>query len=555
MRKALWVILALAFALRTIGLSDHPPGFTPDEASFGYDAYSILKTGKDQWGKALPLVLESHGDYKAPLYSYLTLPSVAVFGLNKFSVRLPNAILGTLAVFVTYLLFRELLKSRLNHTFGLIAAILLSISPWHIMMSRGAFEANLTTFLLPLGVYLFLKGLEKSNYLIWSALILGTNLFSYHSAKLVTPLITALLVIVSVNKLRKVKRNHLYISLGIFSLFLAAMLYTFTLGAGTRAKDVSIFQGALQEASPERLVAINKGVNPKIARLLHNKYQVTARRFISNYQQYFSLRFLFTEGPAEGTYGMFPGMGVLYWFELPLLLGFVYYLYRHKDRRTLWMVLFWLLVAPIPASLTMGRGFAGNRTVIMLPAVQLALTFGAFQLYQILQKYNRARVTKATVVLFGMILLQSLINFTRDYFVNPPPISAKAMLSGNLEAASWLIDNVESDQKVIISRRLSEPQIYIAFAARWDPTDLQLNSTDWVRYRTEGLLFLDQLGEYHLGNYTFGDVNYSDRLEEKVLLVGRPEEFPEDVESIHTIYYPNGEPAVLIVSLLGKVYA
>src|SRR3990167_10946569 len=97
-------ILALAFVLRVVGLSSFPPGFTPDEASFGYDAYSILKTGKDQWGKPFPLVLESFGDFKSPLYAYLTIPSVGIFGLNKFVVRLPNAILGTMAVVAIWLL-------------------------------------------------------------------------------------------------------------------------------------------------------------------------------------------------------------------------------------------------------------------------------------------------------------------------------------------------------------------------------------------------------------------------------------------------------------------
>src|SRR3989339_1172095 len=102
------LILGLAFLLRIIALDSYPVGFTPDEASFGYDAYSLLKTGKDQWGNSFPLVLKSFGDYKAPVYAYLTMPSVAIFGLTKFAVRLPNALLGSLAVYVVYLLINKL---------------------------------------------------------------------------------------------------------------------------------------------------------------------------------------------------------------------------------------------------------------------------------------------------------------------------------------------------------------------------------------------------------------------------------------------------------------
>src|SRR3990172_4878127 len=133
-RLILPAIFLLGFLLRVAAIDKFPVGFTPDEASFGYDAYSILKTGRDQWGKPYPLVLESFGDFKSPLYAYLTIPFIAIFGLDKFAVRLPNALLGSLAVYVVYLLTKKLSK---NERVGLIAAMLLAVSPWHIMMSRG----------------------------------------------------------------------------------------------------------------------------------------------------------------------------------------------------------------------------------------------------------------------------------------------------------------------------------------------------------------------------------------------------------------------------------
>src|SRR5260221_3091030 len=109
MRKWLIIgIVLLGFLLRALSISNHPVGFTPDEASFGYDAYSILKTGRDQWGQAMPSVFKSFGDDKLPAYTYLVVPFVATFGLNETAVRLPNAILGTLAIVVVYLLVFEM---------------------------------------------------------------------------------------------------------------------------------------------------------------------------------------------------------------------------------------------------------------------------------------------------------------------------------------------------------------------------------------------------------------------------------------------------------------
>ena len=266
MDKKLFIIVVLAFFLRFYLLSVIPVGFNPDEASFGYDAYSILKTGKDQWGHSWPLVLESFGDFKSPLYTYLAMPSVAMFDLNKFSVRFPNALLGTLAVYITYLLVKQLKnisKDKLEigiWNLEILAALLLAISPWHIMMSRGAFEANLTTFLLPLGIYLFLKGLQRPKFFIGSSIIFGLNMFTYHAAKLVTPIVFASLVLVFLKDIKRLTKKEILLPVIIFLFFLVIFVYTLFLGSSTRALDVNIFKGSLGASSQERLNDILNGM-------------------------------------------------------------------------------------------------------------------------------------------------------------------------------------------------------------------------------------------------------------------------------------------------------
>ena len=93
------VVVILAAVLRFYRLGENPPGLYWEEAAIGYDAYSILKTGKDFHGNAWPLVaFESFGDWKPSLYFYAAVPSVAVFGLTPLAVRLPSALFGTLTV-------------------------------------------------------------------------------------------------------------------------------------------------------------------------------------------------------------------------------------------------------------------------------------------------------------------------------------------------------------------------------------------------------------------------------------------------------------------------
>jgi 4-amino-4-deoxy-L-arabinose transferase-like glycosyltransferase len=100
--------LSLNLFLRTYQLSQFPYGFHRDEASVGYNAYSILKTGRDEWGQALPLFFKAFGDWPPALILYTTIPSIALFGLNEFSTRLPLAILSTLNLLVIYKILKNL---------------------------------------------------------------------------------------------------------------------------------------------------------------------------------------------------------------------------------------------------------------------------------------------------------------------------------------------------------------------------------------------------------------------------------------------------------------
>src|SRR4029079_11354687 len=96
MRKIHAIIFAIVFLggiLRFYNLSINPPSLTWDEAAWGYNAYSIGIDGKDEFGKFLPLqYIESFGDFKPPVYAYLAVLPVKLFGLNEFSTRFPSAL-------------------------------------------------------------------------------------------------------------------------------------------------------------------------------------------------------------------------------------------------------------------------------------------------------------------------------------------------------------------------------------------------------------------------------------------------------------------------------
>lgn len=528
-------ILALAFVFRVVNLASLPNGFTPDEASFGYDAYSILKTGKDQWGNALPLVLKSFGDYKSPLYAYLDIPFVATFGLTPTVVRLPNALLGTLAVLVVYLLVKEVLE---NDKLALFSALIFAISPWHIMLSRGAFEANLITFFLPLGILLFFK----KKY-VWSAIIFGLNMFTYHSAKVITPLVFAALFVYQweeVKKLLAKKQIKFLVSLLVFGLFVALTGYTFLLGAGSRVTERSITQGALEEAFTKREQLAGKSIY-KFSRLFYNKYTITASRFVGNYLTYISPQFLFTSGPKEATYGMLPGRGVLYLFTIPFLLFLIKPLNKNgTEKRFILFLVVWIATSIIPAALATGVGYSANRAAGMMPAINILVAIGGFYFFELIA--NKKPLIVGSIVVMSIFV----ILFCSDYFIYSKPKTAQAMLYGNLEIGQWVSKNIPADKTVIVDKSLSEPQIYFAFADRTDPKVYQKATEKWD-LQAANVSWVDQLEEYGFGRFTFKDIKKTDLVSDSVL-IGRPDDFPVDISPSKVISYPNGKPAIYVVN-------
>src|SRR5581483_10976696 len=102
-------IVVVAFLCRFWQLGSNPPSLTWDEVAWGYNAYSLGIDGRDEFGKFLPHdFLESFGDYKPPVYAYLAIIPVKLFGLTEFATRFPSAFFGTLTVFLTYFLTKEI---------------------------------------------------------------------------------------------------------------------------------------------------------------------------------------------------------------------------------------------------------------------------------------------------------------------------------------------------------------------------------------------------------------------------------------------------------------
>src|SRR5215469_10491213 len=143
----LTISVLLSFFFAVYKSNTAPPGFDSDEAAFSYNAYSILNTGADEYGTFLPVRLKSFGDYKMPLYTYLSIPFISVMGLNEASARALNTFLALLFPIAVYFLSKQLFK---NKVIGVMSALLISVSMGKGIIEREAHEALLAAFLIVL---------------------------------------------------------------------------------------------------------------------------------------------------------------------------------------------------------------------------------------------------------------------------------------------------------------------------------------------------------------------------------------------------------------------
>ncbi len=181
------LILALASFLRFYKLESIPAGLHADGASQGYNAFSLLNTGKDRYGQSWPILFRAFGYYQPPLYTYLTTIPVAFLGNSQFSAHFISALSGFVLVVITYLLVLILFSEKKErYVLALISSLTVAIAPWSVFFSRLAVEANLGLLLFVISLLLFVYSLKKIQILPLASLMLGISTHAYYSERLIS---------------------------------------------------------------------------------------------------------------------------------------------------------------------------------------------------------------------------------------------------------------------------------------------------------------------------------------------------------------------------------
>ena len=541
----LLLILILAAFLRFYHLGSNPPSIHWDETAIGYNAYSILKTGRDEYGNFLPLIFKSFGDYKPGLYIYLTVPSIALFGLNELAVRLPSAIIGVLIVWLTFQFVLLLFKKK---ALAFWSSFVLAISPWHLQFSRGAWEANLALFLVLLGIFGFLKAeAKKLKWLYLSTISFILAVFAYQSSKLFVPLLVLGLFLCFQKKIKTLPRKHLFINLALTLVLALPIYWSIFSGSGGRLKVMSLFSYPRSSQETQQILKEDRG-NQFSFQLFHPEALSLTRGFLERYFNHFSGRFLFFEGDWSSLRHGPPYIGVLYFIDFFFLLIGSYWLIRQNSlsSKFIW---FWLLISPLPAALSRDSIQATRSLNMVLPLI-IIIGCGWYQTYLWLKNQKKAIYILCSVF-FVLSYFWCFIYYLDQYYIHYPSQSSQYWQYGYKNVVNEIYPIKDDYSKIIFTQKWGQPYIYWLFYTQYSPEI----------YQQKARLTENQWGDVgrieRLDNIEFREIYWpSDRNFSKSLFIGTEEELPlHDIDPnqarvLEEIKFLNDKVAFRIVETL-----
>ena len=459
----LLLIVLVALLLRLWALDRVPSSLGQDEVAIGYNAYSILHTGRDEYGISWPLEFRSYGDYKRPLYAYATIPSIALFGLTPFGVRLPAALAGTLSVALMYTVTVQLLR---NWRLGLCAAAFLAVSPWHLQFSRGAWEVSfLLLAVLVMAASLltaFHKPPGQGGHLYCAAsLAFLAGIYAYAAGPVFLPLLLIVLLRAYWGRVIRASRRWL-IAAGII---LMVGLIPFTLqvvdgSARVRYGQLSIFSSSEIHTLSEWRTAREGPA------LLHHPRILALRQAVDSYLTHFNPTYLFTRGDPDG-FHRGGEHAQLYLWDLPLLLVGLVLVGRRWRRPAMLVIGGWLLIGPLPATFAAAAPHA-LRTLVMLPAWYLVAVVGLLPLWRWLRRHGHGWD-------WLLLLVFSVTFYLYTYHRHYPIEYDYRFRSGWLEtfAAAQAAVDAGPYRQVVIPAYITVPPAgaytYALFATAYDP--------------------------------------------------------------------------------------
>ena len=459
-------IILIGILIRIVGIDKFPNALNVDEASAGYEAFSILNYGIDRNGNLLPVFLVAWGSGQNALLSYLMMPFIAIFGLSTFSIRLPMALIGGISLGVFYCL----LKRMTNKKVAIIELIFLAICPWHIMKSRWGLESNLFPDLTLLSIFLIIKGLQdkKKIYQILGYIFAGLTAYAYGTSYFFLPLFFIPIQYILIKRkeitIKQAIANLLIIGIISLPIILFVIINTFN------------------------LPVINLPFMT-IPRMEVNRYEEIASIFssefiqksITNFSESIKIIFKQVDGLPWNSIWSF---GTIYVFStIFTVIGIAIAIKNRKEIKYGYIMWIWLIVAIL-------------LTFVCEPNInRLNIIFFPIIFYTVIGIDEVAKQGKLFAIALLIIYSVSFGLFLNAYFKEDA--NTYGTFESNLEEPIKYVNSLK-DKEIYITNTIKEPYIYVLFYTKYNTNDF----VNTVEYYNEGDAFrqVKTFKNYHFIN-------------------------------------------------------
>jgi len=516
----IFITLGIGILLRLYGLTQVPPALHGDELGTGYNAYSLIKTGVDEYGKSFPLTFRN--DF-SPLIFYATLPYVWVLGLNEFSTRLPTAIVGILLIPLVYFITKVIFKEK---KLALLSMFFLAISSWEIRFSRTALEMIWAVVFQMIGILFFIKSRSKNN----SSLLIAffsffLSVIAYQSAKFTTPL---LLINLFLYDLKLFKKNWRLLTIYSVAFIILPIIGYFLIRPFKEMRFVGISVFTVWKNSLPPHTSFITPIN------IINLFQT----IIINYLKHFDPTILFFDN-SRLRYFQVIGSGMFYpWQIVGLLVGTVVFIQK-ISLKTYRFLLIWIFISPIPAAFTTGVPFANiGRNLLMFPALEIVCAIGILTLFRLLTSFLKPSLIFVSTLVLTFIVGTQMNNFLFNYFTEVPVKFALFWGQPLKETIPTLSKYEPSVNSIIITDTVKQSYMYLLFYGLKEPQ--WLLKVPKIRNPV--------VGYSKIGLYEFRSISWEkDQLLPNVLLIGTPQEIPDNDKIIYEVKQDNQQVLLRVV--------
>lgn len=470
--KLLILMIILGIFLRFYQLDKFPLHLNHDEISQLYDAISIAQTGRDIYGNFLPTIFESVHDFKSPFYTYVTSLFYLLFGGGEVTIRLPGAIFGSLIIPAIFIFVLKLLRNR---NIALASAFLTAIAPFEIFFSRKSFEnvAGILFMLLGFSFLLIFKEKKFQNrWLYLSAIFFAIGMYTYFSHAILIPILILTFGAIFRKSFSISKKTVL--PLIFFILLLTPLVFIMLTNPGSRYRSQTVF--ILQDPVLGKQIELAKSslLMPDVY-----KYKTIIEYGFARYLNQFDPMYLFGHGLDLTNQGPL-GMGLLYLFQLPLILMGIYSLTKMENlSNEKKFIIAWIIIGMIPSGLTFEK-YSPHRSIMVFTMLNIISGVG---LYYFLDIFNK-KIYLIKLLAFSILTFAISINFiyfVHIYTVNFPVEKSESIHYPFEQVARYAWSEYQNYDQIVFDPLFGDvaPVIgtaahyYIAYYGNYPPYKLQ----------------------------------------------------------------------------------